>query len=174
MSDYAALRANVGLLGTQLGDTVRNQLGPAVLERIEQIRQLAKQARQGTDAEHQQLKQILASLTDDEILPVARAFAQFLNLANLAEQHHTISKAGHSAIEKPEPLAELLTLLQTKNVDVVKTRQAVADLSIELVLTAHPTEVTRRTLIYKLTQIADCLGELEQDLTPLQRSKIEL
>jgi len=174
MSQYAALRANVGLLGTQLGDTVRNQLGPAVLERIEQIRQLAKQARQGTDAEHQQLKQILASLTDDEILPVARAFSQFLNLANLAEQHHTISKAGHSAIEKPEPLAELLTLLKTKNVDVVKTRQAVADLSIELVLTAHPTEVTRRTLIYKLTQIADCLAELEQDLTPLQRGKIEL
>ena len=93
MSQYAALRANVGLLGTQLGDTVRNQLGPAVLERIEQIRQLAKQARQGTDAEHQQLKQILASLTDDEILPVARAFSQFLNLANLAEQHHTICKA---------------------------------------------------------------------------------
>ena len=174
MSQYAALRANVGLLGTQLGDTVRNQLGPAVLERIEQIRQLAKQARQGTDAEHQQLKQILASLTDDEILPVARAFSQFLNLANLAEQHHTISKAGHSAIEKPEPLAELLELLKTQNVDVVKTRQAVADLSIELVLTAHPTEVTRRTLIYKLTQIADCLAELEQDLTPLQRGKIEL
>jgi phosphoenolpyruvate carboxylase len=174
MSQYAALRANVGLLGTQLGDTVRNQLGPAVLERIEQIRQLAKQARQGTAAEHQQLKQILAGLTDDEILPVARAFAQFLNLANLAEQHHTISKAGRSAIEKPEPLAELLTLLQQQQVDVAKTRQAVADLSIELVLTAHPTEVTRRTLIYKLTQIADCLAELEQDLTPVQRGKVEL
>ena len=43
MSQYAALRANVGLLGTQLGDTVRNQLGSAVLERIEQIRSLAKQ-----------------------------------------------------------------------------------------------------------------------------------
>lgn len=174
MSQYAALRANVGLLGTQLGDTVRNQLGPAVLERIEQIRQLAKQARQGTAAEQQQLKQILAGLTDDEILPVARAFAQFLNLANLAEQHHTISKAGRSAIEKPEPLAELLTLLQQKQVDVSKTRQAVADLSIELVLTAHPTEVTRRTLIYKLTQIADCLAELEQDLSQVQRSKVEL
>lgn len=174
MSQYAALRANVGLLGTQLGDTVRNQLGDAVLERIEQIRQLAKQARQGTETENQQLKQILAGLGDDEILPVARAFAQFLNLANLAEQYHTISKAGHSAIEKPEPLAELLALLQQKNVDLAKTRQAVADLSIELVLTAHPTEVTRRTLIYKLTQIADCLAELEQDLTAAQRRKIEL
>lgn len=174
MSQYAALRANVGLLGTQLGDTVRNQLGSAVLDRIEQIRQLAKQARQGTAIEHQQLKQILASLTDDEILPVARAFAQFLNLANLAEQHHTISKAGRDSIEKPAPLAELLQLLRDKNIDVQQTRQAVADLSIELVLTAHPTEVTRRTLIYKLTQIADCLAELEQDLTEIQRQKVEV
>ena len=47
-------------------------------------------------------------------------------------------------------------------------------MSIELVLTAHPTEVTRRTLIYKLTQIADCLAELEQDLTQVQRAKVEL
>ena len=56
MSQYAALRANVGLLGTQLGDTIRNQLGDAVLERIEQIRALAKEARQGTELQDQQLK----------------------------------------------------------------------------------------------------------------------
>ncbi len=173
MSQYAALRANVGLLGTQLGDTVRNQLGPAVLERIEQIRSLAKQARSGTEQQDQQLKQILAGLTDDEILPVARAFAQFLNLANLAEQHHTISKAGAASIEKPQPLQELLTLLNTQQVDVEKTRQAVADLSIELVLTAHPTEVTRRTLIYKLTQIADCLAQREQELSAHQLARLD-
>lgn len=173
MSQYAALRANVGLLGTQLGDTVRNQLGPALLERIEQIRLLAKQARAGTEQQDQQLKQILASLTDDEILPVARAFAQFLNLANLAEQHHTISKAGAASIEKPQPLQELLTLLKSQQVDVEKTRQAVADLSIELVLTAHPTEVTRRTLIYKLTQIADCLAQREQDLTAHELARLD-
>jgi len=173
MSQYAALRANVGLLGTQLGDTVRNQLGPAVLERIEQIRSLAKQARSGTEQQDQQLKQILAGLTDDEILPVARAFAQFLNLANLAEQHHTISKAGAASIEKPQPLQELLTLLKTQQVDVEKTRQAVADLSIELVLTAHPTEVTRRTLIYKLTQIADCLAQREQELSAHQLARLD-
>lgn len=173
MSQYAALRANVGLLGTQLGDTIRNQLGDAVLQRIEQIRALAKEARQGTELQDQQLKQLLASLTDQEILPVARAFAQFLNLANLAEQHHTISKAGRASIEKPEPVAELLQLLQEKNVSKSRIEQAVADLSIELVLTAHPTEVTRRTLIHKLTEIAACLAQLEQDLAPAQQKKVE-
>lgn len=173
MSQYAALRANVSLLGTQLGDTVRKQLGGAILERIEQIRQLAKQARSGTEQQDQQLKQLLSDLTDDEILPVARAFAQFLNLANLAEQHHTISKAGAASIEKPEPVLELLQHLNSANIDVAKVREAVKDLSIELVLTAHPTEVTRRTLIYKLTQIADCLAAREQDISAAQAARLE-
>ena len=122
MSQYAALRANVSLLGTQLGDTVRKQLGDAILERIEQIRQLAKLARHGTEQQDQQLKQLLSDLTDDEILPVARAFAQFLNLANLAEQHHTISKAGAASIEKPEPVLELLDHLKSAAVDVTRVR----------------------------------------------------
>ena len=86
MDHYAALKTNVGLLGTQLGDTIRNQLGDAVLERVEQIRMLSKAARQGEELQADKLKQVLRSLSDDELLPVARAFAQFLNLANLAEQ----------------------------------------------------------------------------------------
>lgn len=173
MDNYAALRANVNLLGTQLGDTIRNQLGDAVLERVEQVRLLSKSSRQGEPQQAEQLKQVLRQLTDDELLPVARAFAQFLNLANLAEQHHTISKIGQATIEKPEPLEELFLLLQQKNQPPQVIRQAVADLSIELVLTAHPTEVSRRTLIHKLTQIAACLKELEHELTPVQAEKIQ-
>lgn len=174
MDHYAALKANVGLLGTKLGDTIRGQLGEAVLERVEQIRLLSKAARQGDETQADKLKQVLRSLTDDELLPVARAFAQFLNLANLAEQHHTISRIGHASIEKPEPLDELFSLLQQKQLDQAKVEQAVASLSIELVLTAHPTEVSRRTLIHKLTEIAACLTQLEQDLSAAQQQKVEL
>ncbi|WP_027671902.1 phosphoenolpyruvate carboxylase [Rheinheimera baltica] len=174
MDHYAALRANVGLLGTKLGDTIRGQLGDALLERVEQIRLLSKAARQGEELQADKLKQVLRSLSDDELLPVARAFAQFLNLANLAEQHHTISRIGHASIEKPEPLQELFSLLQDKQLDGANVEKAVASLSIELVLTAHPTEVSRRTLIHKLTEIAACLTELEQELTAVQQQKVEL
>ena len=174
MDHYSALKANVGLLGTKLGDTIRSQLGDAVLERVEQIRQLSKAARQGEELQADKLKQVLQSLTDDELLPVARAFAQFLNLANLAEQHYSISRIGHASIEKPEPLQELFALLEQQQLDTAKVQQAVANLSIELVLTAHPTEVSRRTLIHKLTEIAACLTELEQDLTAGQQQKVEL
>ncbi|MCD1599574.1 phosphoenolpyruvate carboxylase [Rheinheimera aquimaris] len=174
MDHYAALKSNVGLLGTKLGDTIRSQLGDAVLERVEQIRLLSKAARQGEELQADKLKQVLHSLSDDELLPVARAFAQFLNLANLAEQHHTISRIGHASIEKPEPLQELFSLLEDKKLDNAKVDQAVASLSIELVLTAHPTEVSRRTLIHKLTEIAACLAELEHELSPAQHQVVEL
>ena len=173
MDHYAALKTNVSLLGTKLGDTIRNQLGDAVLERVEQIRALAKAARQGEELQVDKLKQVLRSLSDDELLPVARAFAQFLNLVNLAEQHHTISRIGHASIEKPEPLAELFSLLDSQQLDSRKIEQAVASLSIELVLTAHPTEVSRRTLIHKLTEIAACLTELEQELSAGQQQAVE-
>ncbi|MDX3772645.1 phosphoenolpyruvate carboxylase [Chromatiaceae bacterium AAb-1] len=173
MDNYAALRANVGLLGTQLGSTIRSHLGDAILDKVEQIRLLSKEARQGNGQQATQLKQVLRSLSDDELLPVARAFSQFLNLANLAEQHHTISKIGHTSIEKPEPLAELFNLLSEKQLDKDKIQQAAADLSIELVLTAHPTEVSRRTLIHKLTEIASCLAELEQATEAVIREKTE-
>ncbi|HSG51424.1 MAG TPA: phosphoenolpyruvate carboxylase, partial [Rheinheimera sp.] len=174
MEHYAALKANVGLLGTKLGDTIRSHLGEAVLERVEQIRLLSKAARQGEELQADKLKQVLRDLSDDELLPVARAFAQFLNLANLAEQHHTISRIGHASIEKPEPLDELFALLNDKQLDHANIEQAVQSLSIELVLTAHPTEVSRRTLIHKLTEIAACLTELEQELSPQAQQKVEL
>ncbi|MDX1267078.1 MAG: phosphoenolpyruvate carboxylase, partial [Oceanisphaera sp.] len=84
MDNHAALRANVGLLGQLLGDTIKDHHGQAFLDKIENIRQLAKSARQGNDEDQQQLLDTLKNLSDDELLPVARAFSQFLNLANVA------------------------------------------------------------------------------------------
>ncbi len=174
MDQYAALRANVGLLGTELGETLRQHLGDAVLQRVEQIRQLSKEARQGDSQQAEQLRQVLTALTDDELLPVARAFAQFLNLANLAEQHFSVSQAGRHSIEKPEPLAELFQRLKESTLQKQDIGQAVRDLSIELVLTAHPTEVARRTLIHKLSEIAACLAQLEQQQTSWQQQQLRL
>ena len=174
MDQYAALRANVGLLGTELGETLRQHLGDAVLARVEQIRQLSKEARQGDSKQAEQLRQVLTALTDDELLPVARAFAQFLNLANLAEQHFSVSQAGRNSIEKPEPLTELFQRLKDAALQKTDIQQALQDLSIELVLTAHPTEVARRTLIHKLSEIAGCLAQLEQQLTPWRRQQLHL
>ncbi|WP_107853024.1 phosphoenolpyruvate carboxylase [Oceanimonas marisflavi] len=171
MDNHAALRANVGLLGQLLGDAIREHHGQAFLDKIETIRQLAKSARQGNDADQQQLLTTLKQLSDDELLPVARAFSQFLNLANVAEQFHTISR-GYRQDAGPNPLDEVFERLKGANVGEDAIREAVASLDIDLVLTAHPTEVTRRTFIHKHVQLNDCLAALELELPETEKTDL--
>jgi len=167
MSDmYAALRGNVGMLGQLLGKTIKEHLGEEFLGKIENIRQLAKSSRQGNEEDRQKLISTLKNLSDDELLPVARAFSQFLNLANVAEQFHSMSRQGELHTT-PDPLDKLFDKLKNANLSEQEIIDTVCELDIELVLTAHPTEVTRRTLIHKHVQLNECLEELElQDLTP--------
>ena len=166
------LREDVHLLGELLGDTIRQQHGEAFLQKIEDIRHSAKADRRGAA---EQLSSTLDDLADDELLPVARAFNQFLNLANIAEQYQLIHRRAPG---EPEPfearvLPELLARLkQAGHSDDALARQ-LAKLNIELVLTAHPTEVARRTLIQKYDAIAGQLAVQDhRDLTAAERQQV--
>ncbi len=77
---YSALRSNVSMLGKVLGETIKDALGEHILERVETIRKLSKSSRAGNDANRRELLTTLQNLSNDELLPVARAFSQFLNL----------------------------------------------------------------------------------------------
>ena len=79
---YSALPSNVSMLGKVLGDTIKDALGENILDRVETIRKLSKSSRAGNEANRQELLTTLQNLSNDELLPVARAFSQFLNLAN--------------------------------------------------------------------------------------------
>lgn len=171
----ARLREDVRLLGELLGDCVRAQCGEALIDKIERIRLGAKNARRGSAEGAEQLTRTLDALPEAELLPVARAFNQFLNLANIAEQYHEVRRR---AAGEPEPFADralpelLARLLADGHAPEALARQ-LATLDIELVLTAHPTEVTRRTLIHKYEAIAARLGELDhRDLSPDERAAI--
>lgn len=168
---YSAMRGNVSMLGKLLGDTIKDALGED-LDRVETIRRLSKSSRAGNEASRQALLNTLQNLSNDELLPVARAFSQFLNLANVAEQYHRISPHGEAA-SNPDALYHLFTRLKNKNLDEAQIRQAVDNLSIELVLTAHPTEIARRTLIHKLVEVNTCLSQLDHDdLADYERHQI--
>ncbi|MGL4505405.1 MAG: phosphoenolpyruvate carboxylase, partial [Aeromonas sobria] len=170
---YAALRANVGMLGQLLGKSIKDHQGQAFLDKIETIRQLAKSSRKGNESDRERLLDTLRTLSDSELLPVARAFSQFLNLANVAEQFHTISRRCEEQVCTPDPLEQMFDKLKASNLSQEAIIQAVRELDIDLVLTAHPTEVTRRTLIHKHVQLNDCLEALElSDLLPRERDKI--
>ncbi|MBS0877949.1 MULTISPECIES: phosphoenolpyruvate carboxylase [Tatumella] len=170
---YSAMRSNVSMLGKLLGDTVKDASGANILDKVERIRKLSKSSRAGHDSDRQALLSTLQNLSNDELLPVARAFSQFLNLTNVAEQYQTISHQSQGA-NNPELLKQAFERLkQQKNLSESDILQAIESLSIELVLTAHPTEITRRTLIHKLVEVNSCLQQLDHaDLTDHERNSI--
>ena len=159
------LRADVHELGELLGQTIKAHLGDEFLERIERIRLGAKQNRRSDEAEHDALLAALHDLPDDQLLPVCRAFNQFLNLANIAEQYHRIRRPRPDEPERFEDtcLVELMQRLRASGLDGPALKRHVESLDIELVLTAHPTEVTRRTLIQKYDAIAATLARRDYE-----------
>lgn len=176
---HAPLRDDVRLLGNLLGDTLKQQVGQALFEKVEQIRHLSKQTRDGDEQAKAQLDQVLSQLTEQELLPVARAFTQFLNFANIAEQYHRVRRRRdwQSRADTPPQagsLQELIPRLLANHCTPDQLWQAALDLNVELVLTAHPTEISRRTLIQKYEDIAECLQILDQQhLTRQEKQAVQ-
>lgn len=169
--DTSALRQNVRLLGDTLGDVIRSTVGEDLYETIESIRQASKSA---TDVEQTTaLFNALRKLDSEQLLLISRGFAQFLNLANIADQHFTTTKSvsdHFGAYDRISSTIEELSQLVSKEA----LAAAVANLHIDLVLTAHPTEITRRTLIHKHGEIHDCLNEVESGLASEERIQSRL
>jgi phosphoenolpyruvate carboxylase len=173
-SDYASLRGNVSLLGRILGDTIASAEGDEFLALIERIRGLSKSAREGGKTERAALLEELRGLENDQLVPVARAFAQFLNLANIADQHHLVSREMDPLLSASRNIDSSLRELAEEGVSAQDIASTIAQLKIELVLTAHPTEITRRTLIHKHSEIGRCLGQLELGgLTEREREMLQ-
>ena len=172
--EYATLRNNIIMLGRFLGETINDAQGTDILELIENIRKLSRNSRAGDDKARQALLDTLGSISNENIIPVARAFSQFLNLTNIAEQYQTISREHSLAQSSSQSLSELFKRLKEQNASVEEVHKTVEKLLIELVLTAHPTETTRRSLIHKHIEINKCLSKLEHhDLTEKERNIIE-
>ena len=170
---YESLRRNVSLLGTLLGETMAEDLGDGFLAKVEQIRLLSKAASGGDEGRWDQLEALLMDLSVEEVVPVARAFAQFLNLANIAEQHHGLSREMDRLNSSSRTLAKVIERLHSEGLDADGIFAAVAALRIELVLTAHPTEITRRSLIHKHEEIERCLRQLEsRELTDYEHTSV--
>jgi len=162
------LRENVRLLGELLGEIIHQHEGGDRFTMVEDIRQLGKSLNEAEDAEASPLVAKLGELNDADILPIVRAFNQFLNLANIAEQEYSAS-----AEAEPEDGLQTLLLDFAETYGRDKLLEVIHELRIELVLTAHPTEVTRRTLIRKYDQIADTLADQQHsNLLSYEKDKV--
>lgn len=153
----ASMRADVRTLGSLLGEVIAEDRGRELVDRIEEIRALAKRARVGGEEQWDELSACLKSLPEEDLVDVARGFNQFLNLANIAEQRY------HASPEIYSPRAEWTRLLdETPEFDP----SILEELRVELVLTAHPTEVLRRTMIRKYDAVDQAL---QRKFDPAQR-----
>ncbi len=148
------LRENVRLLGELLGETIHAHEGEELFSKVEGIRKLGKAITKAENGDSAPLVAMLSSLNDQDILPIVRAFNQFLNLANIADQEYFSSAEA----EREDSLQTLILELANTHGQAALT-EIINKLRIELVLTAHPTEVTRRTLIRKYDQIVDTLAD---------------
>ena len=161
------LHNNVRLLGSLLGKAIRAQSGEAIYARIEAVRLLAIEARTENLVDNQALRKQLEGLSADDMFSLARAFSLFLNLSNIADQHEQLRL--HKSLdwdglderaERPDrqnsfcKLNDKFALIIEQGISPQKLYETVCNLSIEPVLTAHPTEVSRRTVSNKYLRIS--------------------
>ncbi len=170
------LRSDVRLLGNLLGDILRSQGGPDLFNREERIRDLCKRLRIQYDADTDRaLLDEIASLDLSSSIQVIRAFSIFFQLVNLAEQYHRVRRRRAYERQTDQPpqigsLADLVLRLRRAEVPAEAVRDALAATSISLVLTAHPTQASRLTILRKQRLISDLLERLDvQGLTPRER-----
>ena len=163
------------LLGDLLGRVLVEQEGPELLEDEERVRALARAAREG--GARGELREAVGQLTLERRASVLRAFALFFQLVNIAEQHHRVRRRReyeHEGRVPNESLAEAFALLDASGVGADELRAAGEGLAVELVLTAHPTEATRRSVLEAHRRIAALLALLDDAaIPPSERLRVE-
>jgi phosphoenolpyruvate carboxylase len=176
-SPDAPLRANVRLLGEILGRVLTEQEGEGVLRLEERIRLLARLGRRGDAGASRALEETIAGLDVATQAVVLRAFTVYFHLANIAEQHHRIRRRHETEREGAtlrESLDEAVALLEAEGVTGRELGDAAARVSVELVLTAHPTEALPRTILEKHRAVAALIARLDDPrLARRERERIE-
>jgi phosphoenolpyruvate carboxylase len=172
----APLKEDIRLLGRLLGDVLRNQEGQAVFDVVETIRQTAVRFRREDDLEAGvELTTLLKKLTREETNSVVRAFSYFSHLANIAEdQHHVRRRRAHQlAGSKPPPSSVAYALARLKDAGVGREQVGafLREALISPVLTAHPTEVQRKSILDAEHDIARLLAERDLPLTPKEAAR---
>ncbi|RYY79049.1 MAG: phosphoenolpyruvate carboxylase, partial [Comamonadaceae bacterium] len=157
---------DIRLLGRILGDVIREQEGVAVYELVERIRKLSVAFRRDADQEADRaLKSLLKSLSGDQAVRVIRAFTYFSHLANLAEDRHHIRRrqVHERAGDTQEGSVEVaLARLRWAGINARTVSQTLAHSYLSPVLTAHPTEVQRKSILDAERDIARMLTERDE------------
>jgi phosphoenolpyruvate carboxylase len=174
--DDAPLRADIRMLGRVLGDTIRTHEGADIFQTVEDIRQYAVRFRRyGDTAARAALAERLNGLDVEPAIAVVRAFSYFSHLANIAEDQHNnrVFRRDQLAGKPPREgsLALAIERLKAAKIKAGRLRDVLDHASISPVLTAHPTEVQRKSILDREVAIARLLTERDRvTLTAPERS----
>ena len=170
------LSASIRLLGDTLGAVLREQESPALFATEEDVRALAKARRAGEAGAEARLTREIATLPPAAARATASAFTVYFDLVNLAEEAQRLralrerERALHPA-PTPDSVGDAVARLKTAGVTTEQMARLLGDLHVELVLTAHPTEAKRRTVLSKLQRISDTLRRLDDpELLPREQA----
>ena len=167
LEEDTRLRNDIRLLGRILGDTVRDQEGADVFDLVERIRQTSIRFHRDEDRlARRELELILDGMSISETVRIVRAFSYFSHLANIAEDHNNIRQLrGRSAALRPGQLA--LSHARQAGISPADLRRFFKDALVSPVLTAHPTEVRRKSTMDREMEIAALLDRRERvQMTP--------
>ena len=157
---------DIRLLGRILGDVIREQEGAEIFELIEKIRKLSVAFRRDADHEADKaLKKLLKGLAGDQAVSVIRGFTYFSHLANLAEdRHHIRRRAIHERVGDTQDgsIEVALQRLRWAGITPKIISQTLAHSFVSPVLTAHPTEVQRQSILSAERDIANLLNERDE------------
>ena len=161
------LSAAIHLLGELLGEVICEQESRQLFELEEQIRSLAKARRGGDHPSTRALTEMVAGLSAEQAGGIAAAFSLYFDLVNLAEEIYRVQVLRHQVRERfPEPIhesiEEAVCELHRSGVTTQQMAALLNRLDIELVLTAHPTEAKRRTILSKILRITELLDRLNE------------
>jgi phosphoenolpyruvate carboxylase len=161
------LRNDIRLLGRILGDTVREQEGAEVFDIVERIRQSSIRFHRDNDVgARRELEAILDSLAADQTLMIVRAFSYFSHLANIAEDQHHIRRNRAHVVAGSAPragaMAHALKRAREAGIDAKTLRAFFDGALVSPVLTAHPTEVRRKSTLTRELEIAGIIDERQR------------
>ena len=165
---------DIRLLGRILGDVIREQEGAEAFELIERVRQLSVAYRLKKDASAGRvLDRLLKNLSGDQTVSVIRAFSYFSHLANIAEDRHHVRRREHHEAQghlQEGSLAMAFERLHGANIRAGEVAQMLAQAHISPVLTAHPTEVQRKSILDAERAIAELVGHRDDLHTERDRA----
>lgn len=174
------LRRDVKLLGQILGEILVSHGGTELLDKVEKIRLMCKTLRTHFDNEiYSELKGEIANLNSPMRKQVIRAFSMYFHLINIAEQNHRIRRRRQYQLEddsivQPDSIESAILSLKENNINEDMIQEVLNKLSLELVITAHPTEAAKRSILEIQQRIAVVLKKLDHPLlTKRERSKLE-